>query len=58
MDKKFQSTQDRVKLVNSLHKMEHKIMHHWEEPKKESLFVNKIVKALIKWVRRLTQRAQ
>ena len=25
MDKKFQSTQDRVKLVNSLHKMEHKM---------------------------------
>lgn len=53
MDKKFQSTQDRIKLVNSLHKMENKIMQHWEEPKKETLFSSETVKAVIKWVRKL-----
>lgn len=53
MDKKFQSIQDRIKLVNSLRQMEHKILRHWEEPKKQTHFVAEPVKAVIKWVRRL-----
>jgi hypothetical protein len=53
MDKKFQSSQDRIKLVNSLNKMEHKILLHWEDPKKHTHFVTEPVKAVIKWVRRL-----
>lgn len=53
MDKKLQSAQDRIRLVNSLSKMEHKIMLHWEEPKKETLFGKGIVQAVIHWVRRL-----
>lgn len=55
MDKKFQSTQDRIRLVNSLQKMEHKIMQHWEEPKKETLFSSETVKAVIKWVKSLSR---